>query len=67
MEKMRLEVLVRKIEPDGTETHTAMRVDYLPQANLPESKPEMSYSERCRKYFPQLYNLLKDVYERNGL
>lgn len=65
MELKRLELLVRRIEPDGTETHLALRAEYGP-------KPAQSGAlEHCRKYFPHLYRLIEKIdevpYERRRL
>ncbi len=53
MEIKRLELLVRKIEPDGTETHLAVRAEYY----SPRFR-ENNYVEQLKKCCPALYNLM---------
>lgn len=65
MELKKLELLVRTIEPDGTETHVAVRAEYEP-------KPaESDILEHCRKYFPAIYRLVEKIgevpYERRRI
>jgi hypothetical protein len=62
MELKKLELLVRRIELDGTETHLAVRAEYEPK---PVQSGEL---EHCRKYFPHIYQLIERIdgapYER---
>lgn len=57
MEIKRLELLVRRIEPDGTETHLAVRAEY----ELKSAQSDIL--ENCRKYFPAIYRLVEKIDE----
>jgi hypothetical protein len=68
MEKLtRLDLLVRKIEPDGTETQVAIRAEYaLPSRYLPSTEEWLEKNdtiEHCKKYFPGIYNVIKRAIE----
>ena len=57
MEIKRLEMLVRRIEPDGTETQMALRAEYEPKL------AQSDMLEHCRKYFPGIYRLVENIGE----
>jgi hypothetical protein len=63
MEIKRLELLVRSVEPDGTETHIAIHAEYEP------APVQSDILEHCRKYQPAIYRLVEKVcgapYERH--
>jgi len=65
MEIKRLELLVRTIEPDGTETHLAICAEYEP------NPAQNDILEHCRKYHPGIYRLVQKIdevpYERRRL
>jgi hypothetical protein len=67
MEKLtRLDLLVRKIEPDGTETQVAMRAEYALPRDLPSTEEWLGKTdtvELCRKYFPGIYRLVERATE----
>jgi hypothetical protein len=57
MEIKKLELLIRQIEPDGTETHVAIRAEYTPMP------VQSDILEHCKKYQPQIYRLVEKACE----
>lgn len=57
-----MDLLLRRIEPDGTETHMAIRAEYDSAPPLREG----DHVEHLKKYFPALYNCMfgGENYER---